>query len=168
MKKVILLLCDRYQRLLYASKSQNEGVKTHAVHPFSKNYVEEEENDTKRIERSEPEYRGNTLASLLPYFSKCIQNRVHSHLTYIQPHVSWNSKGVISKGTLIRRSNTVDLIKVYMKDYNDFRPVGKDAFGEILLELICSNEFASSKCEAADRQRYFTSSPGNPHQKKST
>ena len=61
---------------------------------------------------------------------------MQSLLTYIQPHVSWNSKGeVILKGTVIPGSNIVDLIKVHMKDYKDYRPVGNDAFGEFLVEL---------------------------------
>ena len=82
------------------------------------------------------EPKETSLESLLPHFSKPISNRVTSLLYYFQPQVSWNTKGeVILKGTLIPGSNIVDLIKVDMKDYKDFGPVGKDAFGELLIEL---------------------------------
>ena len=167
MKKIILLPYDRYQRLLSASESPTEGFKTHAVQPFSKNHVEEKENDTKRSERSEPEDRGNTLASLLPYFSKSIRNQVQSLLTYIQPHVSWNSKGeVILKGTLIPGSNIVDLIKVHMKDYKDFRPVGKDAFGELLIELNVPTSLLAASARHQIGKGSLPPPPGIPVKRK--
>ena len=135
---MILLPYERYQRLLSTNKSSTVVEKAQvSVSGDDQTIIrstEVEQNNTKESEVTEP--KENVLESLLPHFSKSIRNQVKSLLYYIQPHVSWNSKGeVILKGTLIPGSNIVDLIKVHIKDYKDFRSVGKDAFGELLIEL---------------------------------
>ena len=135
---MILLLYERYQRLLSINKSSNIGEKAQVSVCGDEQTImrskEVEQNNTKESEVTEP--KDFFSKSLLPHFSKPIRNRMKSLLYYIQPHVSWNTKReVILKGTLIPGSNIVDLIKVHMKDYKDFRHVGKDAFGELLIEL---------------------------------
>ena len=116
---------------------------------------------------TKPDADNSSVESLLPHCSTSIRNQVHSPLTYIQPHVSWNSKGeVILKGSLIPGSHIVDLIKVHMKDFKDFRPVGKDAFGELLIELNFPTSLLASSTRHKIGKGTFTPPPGIPVKRK--
>jgi hypothetical protein len=54
----------------------------------------------------------------------------------MMPYLTWNEKGeVVISGETIPNSNIVDLIKVQLKDYKDFKPTGVAEF-EILLSNI--------------------------------
>ena len=109
MKRFVLIPYDRYQRLLSTNESSNvaEKAKT-SVSDDEQTIIkssEKELNGTKESQVTKPEAENSSLESLLPHFSKSIRNRVKSLLTYIQPHVSWNSKGeVILKGSVIPSS----------------------------------------------------------------
>ena len=169
MKKMILLPYNRYQCLMSTNESSNKGVKTD-VNEAEQTFLEsnDEQNVTKGSEVTKPDGDGNTLESLLPHFSKSIRNRMHSLLYYIKPHVSWNSKGeVILKDTLIPGSNIVDLINVHMKDYKDFRPVGKDAFSESLIKLnILTSLLAASARQQIGKGSTIPPPPGVPVKRK--
>ena len=171
MKRFVLIPYNRYQRLLSTNESSNvaEKAKT-SVSDDEQTIIkssEEEQNSTKESQVTKTKAENSSLESLLPHFSKSIRNRVKSLLTYIQPHVSWNSKGeVISKGSVIPSSNIVDLIKVHMKDYKDFRPVGKDAFGEILLELNVPTSLLAASVRQQMGKGAIPPPPGIPVKRK--
>ena len=90
---------------------------------------------TKTAMCNEPEHP-SASQTLNQNFPKYMQNRLLTLLTYIQPCVSWNDKGEVTiQERQIPGSNIVDLIKVHLKDYKGFQPVGKEAFGKFLSEL---------------------------------
>lgn len=135
MKKSVLLPYDRYQRLLSGilrnetamTTSEQEHTLQHGVEDTAG--ISENATDSQAVTPRVPE-------TLTRHFPKPMQNRLRSLLTYIQPHVSWNDKGEVTiKERHIPGSNIVDLIKVHLKDYKDFQPMGKEAFGKLLLEL---------------------------------
>ena len=77
-----------------------------------------------------------TSETLTQHFPKSMQNRVRSLLVYIQPRVTWNDKGEVTiEEKHIPCSNIVDLIKVHVKDYKNFYPVGKEVFTKLLSAL---------------------------------
>lgn len=130
MKKMVLLPYERYQRLL----SKDEPHTTEQV-PVTSLHAEEALDTTDSATNSNfgtSKYE----EALILRFPKSMQNRVRSVLEYIQPHVTWNDKGEVSiQGRNIPGSNIVDLLKVHLKDYKEFHPVGRDAFRTVLYEL---------------------------------
>ena len=135
MKKSVLLPYDRYQRLLSGTVTDETSMMTfkqeHASHQAAKDSTDENEKATQceALTQKTPE-------TLTKHFPKSLHNRMHSLLTYIQPHVSWNDKGEVTIDEIhIPGSNIVDLIKVHLKDYKNFQPEGKEAFGKLLSAL---------------------------------
>lgn len=140
MKKMILLPYDRYQRLLSTSvdlTSQPDiALKPEWTHVPK---VETQLNEHTELANSHPTTdigRTESEEDLLQQFPKAMRQKVRSVLHYILPHVTWNDRGEVTlHDHKIPNSNIVDLLKVYLKGYKEFNPVGKDAFGELLLEM---------------------------------
>ena len=131
MKKSVLLPYDRYQRLLTGTVRDETAVPTTNQEHAS----QDSEEDTERATTC-PALTQRDFETLTQHFPKSVQNRMRSLMVYIQPHVLWNDKGEVTiKDKLIPGSNIVDLIKVHLKDYKNFQPVGKEALGKLLSEL---------------------------------
>ena len=153
----VLLPYDRYQRLLSKdepSKAEQDSMTSlHAEEPLDTN-----ESSTK----------GNLDAAkyketLILRFPKSMQNRVRNVLDYIQPHVTWNDKGEVSiQDRDILGSNIVDLLKVHLKDYKEFYPVGKDAFRTVLCELNVPMSLLASSVRQQTGRGNLPPSPGIP------
>lgn len=130
MKKMVLLPYDRYQHLLSKNEpgkeEQDSMTSLHAEEPLDTNESATKSNLDAATYKE----------TLILRFPKSMQNRVRSVLDYIQPQVTWNDKGEVSiQGRDIPGSNIVDLLKVHLKDYKEFYPVGKDLFRTVLCEL---------------------------------
>ena len=111
---------------------------------------------------NEPEHQ-SASQTLNQHFPKYMHNRLLTLLTYIQPHVSWNDKGEVTvQERQIPGSNIVDLIKVHLKDYKDFQPVGKEAFGKILSELNVPVSLLAPSARQQSGSGNFPPPPGIP------
>ena len=119
MQKLVLLSYDRYQRLLTAKDNvANSTIVDASPSPTIDIPVKDE---------------SERLISLFP---KTLQARARGLLTYILPYISWNEKGEVTiNGEKIPNSNIVDLIKVQLKDYKDFRPLGVEQFVTLLKDV---------------------------------
>lgn len=142
MKKMVLLPYDRYQRLV---------VKNEPPKPDQEPSHGEETQE--RVIESIPEVT-NTKETVILQFPQSMQNRVRRLLAYIEPHVTWNDRGEVTlQDREIPGSNIVDLIKVHLKDYKVFDPVGKTTFGQLLLELnVPRSLLAQSARHKPDRE----------------
>ena len=139
MQKMILLPYERYQRLLSAKQ---EIPSTSTVDDSLQQQEKSSEEVTPIcLERTEnpPEKQlshKEDIERLITLFPKTLQGRTRALLTYILPYITWNQKGeVIISGEKIPNSNIVDLIKVQLNDYRDFRPFGVEKF-DILLKDV--------------------------------
>ena len=131
MKKSVLLPYDRYQRLLTGTVKDETATSTPDPEHTFQHVAEDKE---KRTDCQALTPRASEC--LIEQFPKTMRNRVSTLLLYIQPHVTWNDKGEVTiEDKWIPGSNIVDLIKVHLKDYKNFQPVGKEALGNLLSEL---------------------------------
>ena len=135
MKKLVLVPYDRYQSLV-SGQAKHESVTTPTIDPVQsiKDQTVLVENESE--EKLAADSANDRVENLIRHIPKVMRGRARSVLSYILPYVSWNDTGEVSiKQRLIPGSNIVDLVKAHLKDYKDFRPVGKDAFREVLIEL---------------------------------
>lgn len=132
MQKMILLPYDRYQRLLSSQHSApSNEVPENVSEPLEAEKPVDQPNSLP--EYTAPSRDSGAIELVLPSFPKSLQSRARALLTYISPAVSWNPKGeVLIDGEQIPDSNIVDLVKVQLKDYKNFKPVGLEKFTHIL------------------------------------
>ena len=157
MKKMVLLPYDRYQRLLLRDQppeaEQDPLTTLQAEKPL-------DANDSSTESTLHEEKDKETLISRFP---KSMQNRVRRVLEYIQPQVTWNDKGEVSiRDQDIPGSNIVDLLKVHLKDYKDFYPVGKVAFRMLMCELNVPMSLLASSARQQSGRGYLPPPPGIP------
>ena len=135
MKKSVLLPYDRYQRLLTGTVTDKTSMQTTDQDHASQHRVEDTTDVDEHTSHHQTEIP-RASETFTQHFPKSMQNRMRSLLVYIQPHVSWNDKGEVTiEDKQIPGSNIVDLVKVHLKDYKNFQPLGKEAFGKLLSEL---------------------------------
>lgn len=133
MKKMVLLPYDRYTRLLSDSKPPSQESAEEQI-PIK----DDTENSTVEQLLTQPDSHSinkesDDIDRLITYFPKTLQERARILLSYIKPYLKWNDKGEVSiSGQIIPDSNIVDLIKVQLKDYKNFHPVGIDQFQNLL------------------------------------
>lgn len=162
MKKLVLLPYDRYQRLLDKEVSPNvqEAVQSTVQEPV------QEVKEPVETQGSAPETNVKTETdseTLVQHFPKTLQNRVRSVLNYIRPHVRWNDRGEVTiDGVEIPGSNIVDLLKVHIKEYKNFHPVGQEAFGKLLTKLNVPTSLLSPSARQKSGQGQVPPPPGIP------
>lgn len=139
MQKMILLPYDRYQRLLNYQENNTDATAT--AEKIDQEGTANALEDiiplcTKPKEVTSEKESSPDVEKLLPLFPKALRGRALALLTYIAPHVSWNDTlEVTLSGERIPYSNIVDLIKVQLKDYRNFSPVGLDKFEKLLKDI---------------------------------
>lgn len=169
MKKVVLLPYDRYQRLL---SKEDEANNVHdperTTNPEPEPLLNKERSIETQNNASETSSNTDTESdTLLRHFPKATLNRVRSILSYIRPSVTWNDRGEVTiEDREIPGSNIVDLIKVYLKDYKDFHPPGKEAFGEILLKLNVPKSLLAISARSQSGDGNLPPPPGIPVKRK--
>lgn len=170
MKKMVLLPYDRYQRLLTAKTIDD-----------SKSTIEEEEGEESVRPKetlstrdgvdstdTSAEYPSNNIEKLLTSFSKALRGRARSILIYIRPYINWNQKGEVTiSGEKIPNSNIVDLVKVQLKDYKDFRPVGLQQFETLLSDINVPHTLLSASRRQQTGGSDIPPPPGIPVKRKS-
>lgn len=146
---MVLLPYDRYQRLLSKDERSTPEAETSDVATVSESRPSQE-----LISSSE---------SLLQQFPKSMQHRVRGVLSYTRPHMSWNDRGEVTlEDKEIPGSNIVDLIKVHVKDYKNFHPPGKEAFGKLLVELNVPTSLLATDARQQSGRGQLPPPPGKP------
>ena len=156
MKKMVLLPYDRYQRLLLRDQTPEVEQKDPEM-----SFQAVESFDTNNSSMESTNEEGRDMETLISRFPKSMQSRVRSVLEYLRAHVTWNEKGEVSiHGQDIPRSNIVDLLKVNLKDYKVFNPVGNDAFRNVLCELNVPMSLLARSSRQQSGRGYLPPPPG--------
>lgn len=162
MQKMVLLPYERYQRLLSAKQDL-----------ASKGDVTEEKQET-TLETNHPEdwtesqsSQNKDIGQIIALFPKTLQGRARALLTYILPHISWNDKREVTlSGKEIPNSNIVDLLKVQLKNYKDFRPTGLLEFESLLTNINVPQSLLSASRRNQIGGSDLPPPPGIPVEKK--
>ena len=166
MQKMILLPYERYQRLLLA---KHEFPTTSTVDDS----LQQQEKSSEEVtpicfERTEipPEKQlsyEEDIERLIALFPKTLQGRASSLLIYILPYITWTQKGeVIISGEKIPNSNIVELVKVQLKDYRDFSPIGVEKFDILLKDVNVPLSLLTSSKRQQRGERNIPPPPGIP------
>ena len=100
----------------FLDKSTNQSQIIHQCHSYTENSVKDD------------------ILGSLPL---TLRSKAKIILDHLRKHtrLQWNSRGeIIVDGKLITGSNIIDLIKVQLKDYKSFHPVGEDVFSQLVLK----------------------------------
>ena len=125
MQKLVLVPYDRYQQLLTTSHENNSPP------PISERDQLATEKSIKATVSND-----NFTERVITLFPKSLQARARALLVYVRPYITWNEKEEITiSGEEIPNSNIVDLIKVQLKDYKDFQPLGLKQFNLLLKKI---------------------------------
>ena len=166
MKKMVLLPYDRYQRLLSTSTSlDNVSPSEYSTQPTDEQTQKESHSELAPTNETLAEPTDRT-EDLILQFTKSMRPSVRNLLRYLQPHLLWDDKGEVTIDQHpIPGSNIVDLLKVYLKDYKDFQPVGKNAFGRLLENINVPRSLLASS--ARHSSRHSTEEDLLPHRSQS-
>jgi len=166
MKKQVLVPYDRYQRLV-SGQAKRESATTSTIDPLPS--INEQTDLEEHEDKLATDSTNDRVENLFRHIPKAMRGRARSVLSYIWPYVSWNDKGEVSiKQRFIPSSNVLDLVKAHLKDYKDFRPVGKDAFGELLIELNVPKSLLAPSARLQTGRGQLPPPPGIPEKRSST
>ena len=127
MRKMVLLPYDKYQRLLHPPERNLESIEK----PIS---VEKPITLEEPISTEESIENQTDITNSLPL---TLRSKAKTLLEHLKSHskLNWNRRGEISfGGKTIPGSNVIDLVKVHLRDYKDFKPIGEEQFTHALLE----------------------------------
>ena len=161
MQKMVLLPYDRYQRLLSVQE-----------HTPPLDIIDQEETDN-NLEDKVP-IQKEDVSELIPdvqkvatLFPKSLRGRALALLTYVVPYVGWDSKlEATLSGEKIPHSNIVDLIKVQIKEYKDFCPVGTEKFERLLKDINVPLSLLSRVRREQEGRGNIPPPPGTPIKRK--
>lgn len=129
MRKMVLVPYDKYERLLSGQVSQPK--------PLSIADTDREQVTIDIRDNSHPISSDNKTDDLLTSLPLSLRSRAEVILNHLNKHTNlrWNDKGeIIIDGQLIKGSNITDLIKIQLKDYKSFHPVGTEVFSQLVRE----------------------------------
>lgn len=134
---MVLLPYDRYQRLLTVKHDDSStSTVNNTLHHQEKSLEQVTPICHEHTEDTTEKQFTQDIERLITLFPKTLQGRARALLTYILPYISWNEKGEVTlSGEKIPNSNIVDLIRVQLKDYRDFRPSGVEKFDNFFKDI---------------------------------
>ncbi|KAJ8314766.1 hypothetical protein KUTeg_006916 [Tegillarca granosa] len=128
---MVLVPYDRYQRLTALKtdvKHTQEDVKRLNVQPEF--IIPESIPEVKILAEDRP-----SIEEILVAVPVNVRNKARALLIHLSKHLKWNERGEISvDGRIIPGSNIVDLVKVSVKEYKDFKPVGLESFSKVIYD----------------------------------
>lgn len=131
MQKMVLLPYDRYERL----KQFNLEPICNTKEPIAKSLELQDETPDKQPDNTA--FEGLTIDDILEAIPKNVRTNAKALLEHLRKRsdLIWNERGEISVGGhTVLGSNIVDLVKVSLKDYKDFKPVGLETFTKAVHE----------------------------------
>ena len=98
-------------------------------------------------------------------FQKSLRGRAKALVMYILPYITWNEKGEV---TLFgqRNSNIVDLLKVQLREYKDFRPTGLVEFDRLLSNINVPHNLLAASRRKQTGDSSIPPPPGIPQKRK--
>ena len=131
MRKMVLILYDKYERALSGQVSQPKLVNT------TDSDTKQDTTDSLQRDNRQLIAQNSTKEDLLPSLSLPLRSRGKTILNHLKKHsdFKWNDTGeIIVDGQLVKGSNIIDLIKIQLKDYKSFHPIGVEVFSQFVLE----------------------------------
>ena len=131
MRKMILIPYDKYERLLSGQVSQPKLVNT------TDSDAEQDTTDSLQRDNRQLIAQDSTTDDLLPSLPLPLRSRGKTIVNHLKKHADfrWNDKGeIIVDGQLVKGSNIIDLIKIQLKDYKSFHPIGAEVFSQLVRE----------------------------------
>ena len=131
MRKMILIPYDKYERLLSGQVSQPKLVNT------TDSDAEQDTTDSLQRDNRQLIAQDSTTDDLLPSLPLPLRSRGKTIVNHLKKHADfrWNNKGeIIVDGQLVKGSNIIDLIKIQLKDYKSFHPIGAEVFSQLVRE----------------------------------
>ena len=130
MRKMVLVPYDKYERLISGQLNQPKS-------DYSSATCSNKVADSPQIDQCHSSIEASTKDDILDSLPLSLRSKAKVILDHLRKHTSlqWNNKGeIIVDGKLITGSNIIDLIKVQLKDYKSFHPVGEEVFSQLVLE----------------------------------
>ena len=131
MRKMVLIPYDKYERLLTGQVSQPKPVNT------TDTYTEQVTIHSPQQDNCHSNTQDSTTEDLLSSLPLPLRSRAGVILNHLTKHTNlqWNDKGEITiSGQLLKGSNITDLIKIQLKDYKSFHPIGAEVFSQLIQE----------------------------------
>ena len=131
MRKMVLIPYDKYERLLTGQVSQPEPVNT------TDTYTEQVTLHNPQQDYCHSNTQDSIHEDLLSSLPLPLRSRAKVILNHLAKHTNlqWNDKGeIIVNGKVVTGSNINDLIKIQLKDYRSFHPVGAEVFSQLVQE----------------------------------
>ena len=131
MRKMVLIPYDKYERLLTGQVSQPEPVNT------TDTYTEQVTLHSPQQDYCHSNTQDSIHEDLLSSLPLPLRSRAKVILNHLAKHTNlrWNDKGeIIVNGKVVTGSNINDLIKIQLKDYRSFHPVGAEVFSQLVQE----------------------------------
>ena len=131
MRKMVLILYDKYERPISGQVSQPKPVNT------TDSDTKQDTTDSLQRDNRQLIAQNSIKEDLLSSLSLPLRSRGKTILNHLKKHsdFKWNDKGEnIVDGQLIKGSNIFDLIKIQLKDYKSFQPIGAEVFSQFVLE----------------------------------
>lgn len=131
MRKMVLVPYDKYERLI---AGQLDQPKTEHSSETCSNKVDV---DTSQSHQFHSNNESSLIDNILDSLPLSLRSKTKVLLDHLRKHTNlqWNDKGeIVVDGKLIKGSNIIDLIKVQLKDYKSFHPIGEEVFSHLVLE----------------------------------
>ena len=131
MRKMVLIPYDKYGRLLTGQVSQPKLVNT------TDSDTQQDTTDSLQRDNRQSIAQDSTTEDLLPSLPFPLRSRGKTILNHLKKHsdFQWNDKGeIIVDGQLVKGSNITDLIKIQLKDYKSYNPIGAEVFSQLVRE----------------------------------
>ena len=122
---MVLIPYDKYKRLLSGQVSQPK--------PFNTTDSDTEQDTTDNLQRDNRHFiaQDSTTQDLLPSLPLPLRSRGKTIVNHLKKNsdFQWNDKGEITvDGQFVKGSNIIDLVKIQLKDYKLFHPIGVEVF----------------------------------------
>lgn len=131
MRKMVIIPYDKYERLLTGQVSQPEPVNT------TDTYTQQVTLHSPQQDYCHSNTQDSIHEDLLSSLPLPLRSRAKVILNHLAKHTNlqWNDKGeIIVNGKVVTGSNINDLIKIQLKDYRSFHPVGAEVFSQLVQE----------------------------------
>ena len=165
MRKMVLIPYDKYERLLSGQVSQPKPV---CITDTDRDQVTIDTSQRDNLHPISPDNRTDDLLTSLPL---SLRSRAEVILNHLNKHADfrWNDKGeIIVDGQLVKGSNIIDLIKIQLKDYKSFHPVGTEVFSQLVQESNVPQSVLSPTRRFQIGTGKIPPPPGKPVRRKSS
>ena len=165
MRKMVLVPYDKYERLLSGQFTQPKPL---SITDTDRDQVTIDTSQRDNLHPISPDNRTDDSLTSLPL---SLRSRAEVILNHLNKHTNlhWNDKGeIIIDGHLIKGSNITDFIKIQLKDYKSFHPVGTEVFSQLVQESNVPQSVLTHTRRSHFGSGKIPPPPGKPVRRKSS